>query len=134
MALDIYLQPKPEIPRIGGEYELVAQLEDDGYYWFLFPLWEKLRQRTGQEVDLYGDAAFGGAQLEQLEAVLREAKQLFASQPEFWKVGVGNQTFPIQQEIYSIVSKNEFEKLINKIESAIEKAKAENGYITFWGD
>ena len=36
---------------------------DDGYYWFLYPMFESLFAETGQFIDLYGYALFAGADL-----------------------------------------------------------------------
>lgn len=134
MALDIYVQPKAEAPRIGGNYELITQFNDDGYYWFLVPLFENLWKKTGQTIDLYGNATFSGEYLDDLKAVIIEAKQLLVSQPKIWEVSTGTQISPVRKEIFSTVTKVGFEELLNKIEMAIEKAKSENSCVTFWGD
>jgi hypothetical protein len=55
------------------------ELEDDGYYWFMHPHFETLMAKTGQYVDLYGNAWFYGdnliAMAETLIEIEHEAKQ-----------------------------------------------------------
>ena len=38
-------------------------LDDDPYYWFLYPHFEDIFRQTEQLIDLYGDAAFSGRDL-----------------------------------------------------------------------
>jgi hypothetical protein len=59
MALDIGLDVGGSMSPSRSEPSLT--LDDDGYYWFLHPLWERLRPETGQYIDLYGYAGFAGS-------------------------------------------------------------------------
>ena len=74
MALDVYVQPQPELPRIGSKYSRICSFEDDGYYWFLYPLFEELAKETGQHIDLYDGAAFSGISLEALARTIASAR------------------------------------------------------------
>ena len=65
--------PDPDEPSLG--------LEDDGYYWFLHPLFERLAGETGQYIDLYGDALFAGPDLLALSRMLSEARRLVGPSP-----------------------------------------------------
>ena len=65
-----------------------AEFHDDGYYWFMWPLFEALAERTGQVIDLYGSAAFHGPALESFREILCEARALVQAQPETWQVVV----------------------------------------------
>ncbi len=56
-------------------------MEDDGYYWFLHPLFVALAEETGQYVDLYGGARFQGQDLDALERALASSRQLIEVQP-----------------------------------------------------
>ncbi len=58
----------------------------DGYYWFLYPLIERLAEETGQYVDLYGDAVFAGGDLLALRRMLSEARGLVETRGESWEV------------------------------------------------
>lgn len=133
MALDVLLQPHAQIPRYGDDYELVLELEDDGYFWFLWPFFEQLARKTGQRIDLYGDAVFGGALLDDLKQTLTAVRQSLEGRPQTWEVSVGFQ-MPGRQEIFSTVNKLEFKENLDKLEVAIEKAKATGFCLHFWGD
>ena len=134
MALDIYIQPKIEAPRVGGDYELITQFEDDGYFVFLSPLFEHLQKKTGQTIDIYGDAVFGGIHLDDLRDAVIAGKRMLDSQPEKWNVWLGTQTSPVRQELYATVHKQELQRILTEIEAAVTKAKSDGSYITFWGD
>jgi len=111
MALDVLIQPQVEIPRRGGDYELILQLEDDGFTHFLAPFFEQLARTSGQRIDLYGDAAFGGILLEDLKQTFAAARRTLEEKPQ-----------------------HEMKEKLDKMEAAIDRAKATGSYITFWGD
>jgi hypothetical protein len=50
MALDIGIGNGTSLSPVNGE--LSISLDNDGYYWFLHPLFEDLRAATGQYIDL----------------------------------------------------------------------------------
>lgn len=112
MALDVFVQPRIEIPRRGGDYELILQLEDDDFIHFLAPFFEQLARKTGQNIDLYGDAAFGGTLLEDLKRTLAAARQSLDERTQ----------------------QDEMKEKLDKMEAAIDRAKATGSHITFWGD
>ena len=134
MAIDIYIQPDVEVPRRGDDSKIIAQLEDDGLFHFLLPLFRELQTKTGQNIDLYEDAFFGYAQLNDLAETLAAAQQLLESQPKTWDVCVGTQTFPTHKKILRTVRRQDLQNLLDDIEAAAQKARAENLFITFWGD
>jgi hypothetical protein len=65
-----------------------------GYYWFLHPSFCRLAEKTGQYIDLYGDAEFRGEDLQSLRQTLVEARQLVETQPERCSVHVGTSSMP----------------------------------------
>ena len=75
---EIHQPSDPNEPYLG--------FDDDGYYWFLYPLFEKLFTETGQFIDLYGYALFAGADLQALSRMLDEARTLVEAQPNSWRV------------------------------------------------
>ena len=134
MSLDVFIQSTVKLPPIGSGSESICAFEDDGCYWFLHPLFEELSQRTGQYIDLYGGAVFHGPALDELHRTLVAARQLAQLQPDTWEVHIGSQAWPVPQERYSTVHKQELLRLLNTLEAAIEKAKARGACVTFWGD
>ena len=76
MSLDVGLSSGPSfVPDLAPR----LALEDDGYYWFLYPLFEKLAERTRQMIDLYGDAEFQGPSLDALRETVAEGRRMVES-------------------------------------------------------
>jgi hypothetical protein len=99
-------------------------LDDHGPYWFLHPLFERLRDQTGQYIDLYGDALFSGDALAALERVVAEARELVASQPEAWQVHVGTQLSPEQRELYRPAERARMLALLEQWGAVVQRARA----------
>jgi hypothetical protein len=97
-------------------------LGDDGYYWFLHSLFERLEAETGESVDLYGYAAFAGDHLAALERMLQVARELVSRHPETWDVYVGTQVRPVYQETYKKVERERFMHLLDTWQSAVRVA------------
>lgn len=141
MALDVYIQPGPEIPpnRSVGEYifsiEGSGRGENDGYFWFLFPLFNDLAKLTGQRIDLYGDAAFTGDALEALEQTLASARVLVDAQPDTWeRVFKHHSKKTGWREERQLINKQQMIVLLEKLEGAVRKAKAAGRFVIFFGD
>ena len=118
--------PLPTEPSLG--------LDNDGYYWFLYPLIESLTACTGQWIDLYGDAKFAGDDLLALGRMLTEARRRVDAQPETWEVHIGTQTHPVVRELFSTVHRDEFMKLFDRWERVIERAKETGRSVVCFGD
>lgn len=135
MPLDVYLQDKPGLPRVGDDYRHVCSFRDDeGYYWFLHPLFEELRADTGEYIDLYGGAVFKGDALGALARTVAAARVLVDAQPDQWDVVIGIKMAPEPEEIHTTVEKKQMLNLLSKLEEAVSTAKAVGAYVTFWGD
>jgi hypothetical protein len=132
MALDIGVGDGCSLIPVQGEPSLF--LEDDGYYWFLHPLFERLAVETGQYIDLYGDGSFAGEKLAALERVLAEARQFVRSQPEAWSVHVGTQVSPERRELYRPVERQAMLALLDRWDVAIERARQLGRPIVCFGD
>ena len=63
--------------------------QSNGYYWFLHPFFEEVKELTGQMIDLYADARFEGAALAALAAVLDKARRAADSKPSTWEECIG---------------------------------------------
>lgn len=75
MALDILLFPADARADRGKPITRLP-LADERVYWFLHPVFEGLRERTGKYIDLYGDARFAANELVHLQRVLEEGRKL----------------------------------------------------------
>jgi hypothetical protein len=132
MALDLGIGDGVSL--IPQQSEPSLWLESDGYYWFLHPLFEKLRSETGQYIDLYGYASFSGATLSVLERMVAEAVRLVQAQPATWQVHTGTQVRPDHKELYAEVKKDCFLELLNKWQQIIARAKETGKPIVCFGD
>jgi hypothetical protein len=116
--------------------------DDDtgGYYWFLEPLFQRLVEKTGQYIDLYGDAEFRGDDLKALRETLREARQLVEAQPERWSVYLGmasmpNATPPVAPwEVLKEVERSKFLEIIDTLLEIVDHASAHGTAVICFGD
>src|SRR5262245_35274436 len=146
MPLDIGLAgPRPGPPTAAGP---IVQFCDDekydddtgGYYWFLHPFFSRLAEKTGQYIDLYGDAEFRGEDLELLRQTLLEARQLVATQPEQWSVHVGrstmpNATPPVQPwEVFKEVERSKFLGMLDTLLALVDRASSTGVPVVCVGD
>jgi hypothetical protein len=150
MALDIGIGDGTSLIPVQGEPSLY--LEDDGYYWFLHPLFDRLQGETGQYIDLYGDASFDGAALASLERMLAEGRELVESQRDRWQVHVGTQIIPTdkalfkaagskmvgqwerEKELYKPVQRSAFLELIARWQRVVDRAKELGRPVVCFGD
>ena len=65
MSLAIGIRDSSSLMPLASEPFL--DLDNDGYYWFLSPLFGQLWTETGKYIDFYGHAAFEGESLAALE-------------------------------------------------------------------
>lgn len=127
MGLDVGL-------RLNGKFQNHFSFDDDGYYWFLYPSIEKLREQTGIYIDLYGDAEFHKGNIDQLESLIQDARVRMNDKPEYWQEHCGAQSFPQQAEIFYKVSKQEMRKKLDAIANLIREVKINGVEIIFTGD
>jgi hypothetical protein len=120
MALDIGVDAGSSLGLVWDEPTLC--LQDDALYWFLHPLFERLRAQTSQYVDLYGDASFEGASLQALRKMLAQARSLAESRPETWEVHVGTQLAPVLRELWKPVDRKTLLNLIAQWERVVARA------------
>jgi hypothetical protein len=107
--------------------EPVVTLEDDGYFWFLYPLFEELWRETGKWIDLYEAPVFVGPELKALQTTLATARRLIRQQPDQWEVLIGGARC-------STVEKKQFLSLLRKIGRIATRAIRTNRCVTFFGD
>src|SRR4030095_1353279 len=76
---------------------LATSFEPEAYYWFLYPLIEKLRDSHRKYIDLYGGCAFTPQELGLIRELISDAERLVQQQPNRFRVHVGTQTDPGQR-------------------------------------
>jgi hypothetical protein len=141
MSLQIGLAGAPPGPHAAaGPIVSFDDDENGGYYWFLYPLLDRLAEKTGQMIDLYGDAAFRGDDLRFLRQTLLEARQLVAQQPVRWSVYVGTQTMPNAPEppppraVYKEVERSKFFTLLDSLLAIVDRASSTGVAVVCVGD
>ena len=127
MGLDICAYPPgpPKAPPVCS-----VMLDDDGYYWFLHPLFEE----AGLHIDLFGDATFGTSHFGRLKKLLQGASELVEAQPAKWQVKVGTTLEPEQRDAFASVTKAEFRDLLAKLRRVVDEAERLGGYVECVGD
>jgi len=130
MSLDI---------RLSTSRAAALSFEDDGYYWFMYPLIEDLRIKTGQYIDLYGGAAFAGKSLESLRETLIGAAQMVEGMPDRWEVqtgsSIGSYLKPTPPTpIYGTVHKSDFVLLLRAFLELVDTAIARKATVVCAGD
>jgi len=127
MSLDVGI-------KVGDDVKYQMSFDDDGYYWYLYPLFEKMYQRIGIYIDLYGDATFNSSNMIHLEDLIEEAKKQVEKEPFVWKVHLGTQTHPKKKERYKEVRKEEFLAKLQLLSSMVNQAKKPSCKLVFIGD
>jgi hypothetical protein len=116
------------------EASLTLSFDDDGYYWFLHPLFERLRAESGKYIDLYGDARFTRDDCPRLRALLTEAELMARRQPQTWEVQVGTQLAPAKKNLYRTVKRADLLKLIAAFRTMVDAVDDLGGYLECIGD
>jgi len=132
MALDIGVGDPNQLSFIDGEP--VMEFDDDAYYWFLFPFFEALAKSTGQMFDLYDDAAFTGASIENLLGILKEARALAEKQPKSWLLHVGTRTDRTPTPIFEEINRVDLIERIQKLMEVAARAKSLGQAVVCVGD
>lgn len=130
MGVDIRIRANKLHPQDG----LALSFSDDGYYWFLHPLFEQLRDESGKYLDLYGDALFTRDDYPRLRRLLNEAEGRARRQPQAWKVHVGTQLQPTLKETYRAVERNKLLEMISMLRKMVDVADELGGVIECTGD
>ncbi|MEJ2158279.1 MAG: hypothetical protein P8X96_23380 [Desulfobacteraceae bacterium] len=127
MAIDISIEGGK-----GANHQM--SLDDDGYYWYLHPLFVELRDRTGIYIDLYGDATFNRGNIAQFELLINKANDLLKKEPDKWKVKTGVQTHPVKKAIFQEVTKKTFENKLKTLSAMVKVVKNSTAKLVFFGD
>jgi len=129
MAVDIVLA-KPVVRRRAPDLEPGVSFEDDGYYWLLFPFFERLAAETRQFIDPYGDAEFSDVKLAKLEKVVVEARAFATALTDTIEVKLGWRTEPVVETIRKDILLN----LLDRLGEVIRVARRESRAVVCRGD
>jgi hypothetical protein len=136
MPLDIHTPLKPD-----GKWppEFHTSLDDDGYYWFMYPYFEKLAAKTGQLLDLYGGATFEGEALQELRAIVATIREAVCKMPLQWEVQTGDSigSYPHTtppQPIYAGVERITFLALLAQLDAVVDGAIRRDTSVVARGD
>ena len=130
MSLDIRIRTD----RPDHQEGLEISFDNDGYYWFFHPLFERLRDETGKYIDLYGDATFSRDDYPRLLHLLDEADVIARRQPKTWEVHVGTQVRPTRKELYRTVHRDHVLKIITTLRNMVDAADKLGGHLECIGD
>ena len=141
MSLDIGLAgSRPGQPSAAGPIVQFDNVENEGYYVFLYPLFARLAERTGRLIDLYGDAEYHGDALQSLQQTLLEARQLVADQPAKWSVYVGTATMPNAPkppppwDVFKEVERSKFLSMLDTLLAIVDRASSTGVPVICVGD
>ena len=109
-------------------------MEDDGYYWFLWPYFERFLTETGEIINPYENAFLTDDQLPFLQNLLHEAAFQIQVQSEFWMVAVGIRFTPEREIVYEAVKRDVFRQLLYDWLQVIERAQALKKPMVCFGD
>lgn len=121
MAVEIIVTTNQRRPQY-LEKKACLWFNDDGYYWFLAPAFERVYQQTGRRIDLYGDAVFSGDDLLVLRSAIHETISQVKNRPEAWMVQIGTQIQPKTEQIYAQVNRATCLELLDHFDRMIQRA------------
>jgi hypothetical protein len=130
MAVGITLS-KSVAPSRSAPQEPGVCFEDDGYYWFLYPFFERLAARTRQFIEPYGDAKFSGAQLVELEKAVAEARASAEVLPDSMEV---KQVWFSPEPIVETIRREVLLNLLDQLGEVIRAGRQEGRAILCSGD
>ncbi len=130
MSLDLHVRGQ----RFRDRPAPALSLENDGYYWFLQPLFARLRDECGKSLDLYGDTQFTRDDFPRLRALLHEAERLARRQPRTWEVHLGTQLRPAKREVRRTVDRDRLLELIAAFRALVDAADELGGTLECIGD
>jgi hypothetical protein len=112
-------------------------LDDDGYYWHLYPYFESAKLPSGGElIDLYGDNEVSGYQLDRLRSSMETARNDLCWRGDSWEVVTGwsGDDLSPETEIKQRVDKYRLLELIDRLVSLIDYCVACELKLCIYGD
>lgn len=108
-------------------------LQDDGVYWYLYPYFRNLYNRTGKMIDLYGIAQFAGDSLLELDSALDDLMKDVIAQPDEWDQKVGTRIKPEKRTLYDRITKRNVLATIKLLKNVTSEGIKNNAVIVFEG-
>ena len=110
-------------------------LENEAVYWFLYPLFDRLKKSHGKLIDINGAVTFRSGEISLLRTLLDRAVELTAQQPPTWSQVWGVQVHPPPKRAVSIpVKRSEVEEWLTKLSRLVSRAAEHRGALVFTGD
>jgi len=119
-----------------GEARVINEplsLQDDGVYWYLYPYFRNLYNRTGKMIDLYGIAQFAGDSLLELDSALDDLMKDVIAQPDEWDQKVGTRIKPEKRTLYDRITKRNVLATIKLLKNVTSEGIKNNAVIVFEG-
>jgi hypothetical protein len=132
MSVELVTTVNRTIPNFYATH--AVRLDDDGYYWFLYPLFEQVYAQTGKRIELHGRAEFNAAQLSILQAAIQQGREFVQQLPETWSVPSHLRRGSTSEPLRMTVSKQQFLSLFEQFDHLITQAIAQQEHIVCIGD
>lgn len=110
------------------------EFEDDGYFWILYPFFDELFDKTGQHIDLYGDAEFYGDNLVELQEMVRRARTFVDNLDSKLEVTSVSATLIGGRLEHPTIQKSKLVKLLNRFRDVVLFAIDNNCRVVCFGD
>jgi hypothetical protein len=137
MALNLF--PGTSLNDFDGARSPPAMLlENDGYYWHLYPYFEAAKLLTvsaDELIDLYGSREIEGYELSRLREQMIVASKDLQWRGATWDVVTGwNEVVSPHTEIREVVHKSEMLTLLDRLIALIDHCQTERLKLCVWGD
>ena len=109
-----------------------ARIAFGGVYFFLYPLFLRLRDTTGELIDPQTDAFFHGSSLDELQRCLNQSRQRLLATPNEWEQHVG--TYSTGEPCQERTSKAAVLDLLDRLDRAVVHAREEGLGVFFLGE
>ena len=132
MSLDLGLADGPHARHPGSS----VSFDNDAYYWFCFPFFEKLHERTGEIIDLYDGASFGGDQLACFASTVADLRVAASALPEVSEVCIGHRISrdAPPEPVLAWLNRANLLRLLDGLDALVAEAQREEKWIVCVGD
>jgi hypothetical protein len=136
MAADLFPgQSVRDSPALESDWAM--HMDDDGYYWHLYPYFESAKLPCDHElIDLYGDNEIHGYELDRLRSKLVVARKDLSWRSDSWEVVTGwsDDHLAPESEIRKKVDKQRLAETIDRLISLIDHCRDKGLKLCVFGD